>query len=360
MMTMHRNDEALDSVPGQVNTMSAALSVSHAAAALDEPPRLSRKTAPRPRGFRLDKTYYPLGFPVRVQSNTPLVLAAAERSWHASTPLFDRPPLRVEFKVDPDDGLVRTLPSTPQHELKDDKLFVTAGPENVLVADLKRGRAAGRVAECSVRCQRYFRYHFLEGAALSLISTQYCVPIHAACIEWEGRGMLLCGDSGAGKSTLAFASARSGCTYVSDDASYLVLGVNDRLVAGNCHSVRFRPSAQELFPEIAGRPVTPRAVGKPSIEVATATWPWVRTAPTAHVSFLVFLNRKWTGNQELVVAQADHVRAWFTSSLLPLKHLAERQDAALDHLLTCRAVEMRYHDLNWAIERLKRLARDGV
>lgn len=356
---MHRSEDVLGPTPDCVHTISDAPLSSRATLSPNLPEQRNRNVAASSRGCLIDRIYYPLGFPVRVHSNTPLVLAAADRSWKAFTPLFDRVPLQVEFKVTPDDGSVRTLPSMPQHEFKGDKLLVTAGPENVMVADLMKGCASGRVAECSVRCQRYFRYHFLEGAALSLISAQYCMPIHAACIESQGRGMLLCGNSGAGKSTLAFASARSGCTYISDDASYLVLGREDRLVVGNCHVVRFRPAAQELFPEIAGRPITPRAAGKPSIEVGTATWPYLRTSPTAHIDFLIFLNRSWTGNQELVAIHAERARAWIKSTALPLEHGAEMHDRVLDQLLTCRVFEMRYRDLSWGVQRLTQLGEYG-
>ena len=357
---MYNNEEGLDPFPTQVSTLSAlAPSLLHKTASY-EPIRSTKHGAGRARECRMDRVYYPLGFPVRVHANNPLVLTAAERSWGRFNPLFDRVPLSVKFRVEPDLRSIRTLPSAPHHEFKDGKLILSAGPENVLLADLKRGCAIGRISESSVRCQQYFRYHFLEGAVLSLICAQHCTPIHAACIEAEGKGMLLCGDSGEGKSTLAFASARSGCVYISDDASYLVFGSKSPLVVGNCHSVRFRPSAKELFPEIAGFPVTPRAAGKPSIEADTAIWPVLRTAPASLVRFIVFLNRKWIGDQQLVAVQADRARVWFESLRLPVNHRDDLHDAALDQLLTCRVFELRYHDLDWAVTRLKQLAKDGV
>ena len=93
----------------------------------------------------------------------------------------------------------------------------------------------------AVAHRNYMRYFFLEGPAQGHISTSHTTAIHAACVELEGTGILLCGDSGAGKSSLAYSSARAGWTYITDDGSYLVNNRTDRLVVGNCNLVRFRP-----------------------------------------------------------------------------------------------------------------------
>ena len=96
-------------------------------------------------------------------------------------------------------------------------------------------------------------------------------------------GLLLCGASGAGKSTLAYACARTGFTYTTDDASYVVWNVKRASIRGNAHQVRFRPSALSLFTELEGRELTPRTEGKPSIEVRTAELPYIATAVEAAV-----------------------------------------------------------------------------
>jgi hypothetical protein len=171
--------------------------------------------------------------------------------------------------------------------------------------------------------------------------------------------MLLCGDSGAGKSSLSYACARAGWTYVSDDASSLLNHGLDRLVTGNCHQVRFRPSAAELFPEIRGLEITPRAAGKPSIELPTAFFPEMICAPTAQVDFLVFLNRRAPGPPELVSYSKDAARHFMRQVLFGSAESLARQYAALERLLTAEVLELRYSDLNWAVQRLETLAREG-
>ena len=58
------------------------------------------------------------------------------------------------------------------------------------------------------------------------------------------------------RALLAYACARAGWTYVSDDGAFLVRGRDDRYAIGDPHSIRFRPDAPELFPELADRLAT--------------------------------------------------------------------------------------------------------
>ncbi len=108
-------------------------------------------------------------------------------------------------------------------------------PANFYIVDLLQGFSFGWVNAAAISHRNYFRYHFLEAAALAHIVNRHAAPVHAACVERQGRGVLLCGDSGAGKSSLAFACARAGWTYVTDDASFLINGESERRVVGNCH-----------------------------------------------------------------------------------------------------------------------------
>ena len=303
--------------------------------------------------------HFPLGFPVRVLSNSPEVLAAAKESWSAFHPVFHRGPLEILFDVKPGNGASHKLPPEPAHMQKDSLLMHVADIDNFFIADLKKGRAMGRVTKETAASSKYFRYHFLEAAALCMVSALRAVAVHAACVRIGGKGVLLCGESGDGKSTLAFAGSRSGWTYVTDDASYIPMDRDDRLVVGNCNQVRFRPSAAEIFPELAGRALTPRAAGKPSIEVRTEELPHLAIANSAYVDHIVFLNRKWSDAQELVPVRLASVWPWFTEALLSTAESRLAHERALTRLLGAGIFELRYRDLGWAIERLNQLAMKG-
>src|SRR5262249_20959431 len=127
-------------------------------------------------------------------------------------------------------------------------LTTFADPHNFDILDLATGFGFGWFTSATVRQKAFFRFHFLEGMAMTLLMAQHLAPVHAGCVSWNGSGILLCGDSGAGKSSLSYACAQRGWTFVTDDASAVVRSRHDRMVVGNSHRMRFRESAIDLFP----------------------------------------------------------------------------------------------------------------
>lgn len=311
------------------------------------------------RRLKHEAIFFPLGYPVRIVSNSHRVLEAAEQSWKCFPVLFHGEPIEVLLEMKAAAGSGGALPPAPTHTLDGSLLIEVADMDNFFIADLKRGRAMGRITPAAAECPRYLRYFFLEAAALSMISNTRAIAVHGACVRANGKGMLLCGDSGEGKSTLAYAGARGGWTYVSDDATYIPMDREDRLAVGNCTQVRFRPSAVQLFPELAGRPITPRAAGKPSIEVRTSEWPHIETANITPVDHVVFLNRRYSETEELVKLHSSTAWPWFKRHLISPPEMRPRQEAAFARLLSAGVFELRYRDLDWAIERINELAKKG-
>jgi len=305
------------------------------------------------------RIYFPLGYPLRVVCNSQRVLEAADQSWSDSQAMFHHEPLEFQLEVRAGAEPNEALPPSPAYMLHGSLLLEVANADNFFIADLKKGRAIGRVTPCAVACPRYLRYFFLEAAALSMISAMRAVAVHGACVRAGGKGVLLCGDSGEGKSTLAYAGTRAGWTYVSDDATYIPMDPEDRLAIGNCARIRFRPSGVALFPELAGRPITPRAAGKPSIEVRTAEWPEIATANATQVDHILFLNRRCTDMQELVPVHTSSVLPWFRQHLISPPEMRPAQEATLARLLNAGVFELRYSELGWAIDRINELARKG-
>jgi hypothetical protein len=302
-------------------------------------------------------TFYPLGFPVEIQTNSASVLAAAEQSWRHFRPQFEHPPLFLELGVSEDESPMADLPPTPVCRVRGHLLTSVADGRNFITSDLDHGFAFGWVTRTTAESPLYLRYHFVETAILSMLSRLRATALHAACVAPYGRGMLLCGDSGAGKSSLAFAGARSGWTYISDDASYLPLDRDDRLVVGNSHQIRFRDAGVQLFPELEGRSITPRAQGKPSIEVSTLEFPELITADSACVEYVVFLNRRNAATPGLHPFPREAALHWFLQETLPLA--SDAAEAAVRNLMGAEIFELRYTDLDWAVERLEQLALTG-
>jgi len=309
--------------------------------------------------LKYEALYFPMGYPVSLRSNSTEVLAAAKQSWGCFEQTFDDKPLEVlmEVRAGQDGGAI--LPPAPGHMLLDEMLLEIADADNFFVADLRAGRALGRVTPAAAGCWPYLRYFFLEAAALCMIASMRAVAIHGACVRAGGKGVLLCGDSGEGKSTLAYAGTRAGWTYVSDDATYVPIHREDRLVIGNCQQIRFRPSCVALFPELAGYSITPRAAGKPSIEIRTSEWTDFSTSNTTQIDHVVFLTRRHADTEELIRLRPSSVLPWFEQHLLAGRGIRSAQEATIARLLGGGVLELRYRDLGWAINRINELAEKG-
>ena len=307
--------------------------------------------------FPYTSLFFPLGFPMEIATNCRAVLEAAEESWGRFPRLFDVEPVRLQVGVTEGDS--RICPPTPVGRMCGHLVSNVADGENFVVTDLSRMQSSIWVTEAAVLHRDYFRYFFLESAALCCVSSRHATGVHAGCVALDGKGILLCGDSGAGKSTLTYACAEAGWTYVTDDGSYLVHGRTDRLVAGNCSLVRFRPTAEKLFPQLQGSDVMQRAgVGKPSIELPTLRDGHIHTANTAHVQYLVFLKRN-VEEQELAVFPKAVARLYVEQQLHCIPYRSGAHLQPLEALLQSETLELRYNDLDWAIERLTRLIREG-
>jgi len=303
-------------------------------------------------------TCFPLGFPVEIATNSPAVLAAARQSWGLFRPRFPHPPLKLRLGVssDPDGSPV---PPEPVTRARGHLMSHVADAYNFVHCDLNTGFAFGWITPQTAESTPYLRYHILEAAVLCMVATLRATPLHAACVSVAGHGMLLCGDSGAGKSSLAFAGARAGWTFTCDDASSLPMDRDDRMVIGNCHQIRLRDSGVQLFPELEGRGITPRVTGKPSIEIPTSELSGFITSESAIVDFIVFLNRCDVEKPELVPLMRETARSWFNHVPYGTPAVHAAQQASIRNLLEVPTFELRYTDLDWAVERLNTLARTG-
>jgi hypothetical protein len=256
------------------------------------------------------------------------------------------------------EGTSTECPPEPTYRYLQPLLICSADKDNYCVVDLEARHAKAVISQAALSHPLYAQY-FLLATPCTCISTGLATPIHAGCVALNGRGVLLCGDSGAGKSTLSYACARAGWTYVSDDASFLLNGGAQHLVTGDCHKVRFRPTAAALFPEMAGLEITPRAAGKPSIELQTTSMTHIACAQTTRVDFIVFLNRRGGDRQELLTYSREVARQFMRQVLFGPRRSVAAQYEAIERLLTQDVFELRYSALEPAIDHLRELVLKG-
>jgi hypothetical protein len=306
----------------------------------------------------LEAIYHPLGFSVEIATNSPEVLEGAEESWGHFRKVFPEPPVQIRIGVL--EGGRAECPPAPVVRAQRNLLTQIADRENFAACDLREGFAFAWLTPAVVNNRAYLRYHFLEGTAWHLLVPLYLTPLHGACVQKAGRGVLLCGESGAGKSSLAFACARGGWTFLTDDSSCLIRRRPGRVVTGNPYQMRFDESAMELFPELKDQRITPRATGGRAIELATASMPEIATTSECSVDYIVFLNRGEPQPPGLAPFPKNIALQWFERVLCyGEKAAVAAQKTSLRNLLTAKIFEMRYSDLDMAVKLLEGLVHEG-
>lgn len=299
------------------------------------------------------KDFYPLGYSVEIITNEPEVLAAAEESFGHIRILREKTSLQIRIGVSHGSGA--ECPPEPTRREYNHLYSLVADGENQAMLDLATGTNFTWITNAAVRNRLYLRYNFLEKTVYLLLGAAVVTDIHAACVSRHGKGILLCGHSGAGKSTLAYACARAGWTYTSDDTSYIINNSENHRVIGHCHRARFRPSAKALFPELRGLALTPRMEGKPSIEVSTADLPVQNKSPEATVDCVVFLNRIAGAALSVVRLPNGTATQRLRRELYSAGDVRSKHEKILEKLWDIPTFELKYDCLGEGIQALELL-----
>jgi hypothetical protein len=233
--------------------------------------------------------YCPMGIQVEIETNSAAVQSAAAQMWGRYPPV--RGNSSVTFRIAVADRCASVPPraSTPLGQAH--LVSMVHGPDNFAACDLRASFGFAWLTQDVANDSAYLRYHFLEPAVYLMINALHFSPVHASCVALNGRALVLCGDSGAGKTTLAYACAKRGWTYLSDDATHVVRDRSDRTVVGRPFSIRFRDTAQNIFPELNAWPVQRRPNGKLDLEIDTSELR-IPIALESQACAVVFLNRR--------------------------------------------------------------------
>jgi hypothetical protein len=297
--------------------------------------------------------YYPMGVPVEIATNSAAVHSVAERMW-------GRYPVARGGSVTLRIAVSDRIPVVPPHASiplgQGHLISMIHGPDNFAVCDLNAAFGFAWLTQDVANDGPYLRYHFLEPAVYLMIDAWRLSPIHASCVALDGRALVLCGDSGAGKTTLAYACAKKGWTYLSDDATHIVRGRLDRTVVGRPFSIRFRATARNLFPELSAWPAEHRPNGKLDIEIDTSDL-GIPVALESRACGMVFLNRKPEGAPEQVipVPATEALREFSKVVCFGDDCIRAEQLRTLREFTELPAVELTYGDLAGAETVLRRI-----
>ncbi|MGA2534618.1 MAG: aldolase [Terracidiphilus sp.] len=300
------------------------------------------------------KTFFPLGYPVEIVTNDTAVLEAAEESFRHARLSRNNVTLQIRVGVSQDGS--SECPPEPTRREYNHLYSLVADVHNQALLDLRSLINFTWVTKTTVNNRLYLRYNFLEKVVYLLLGASAVTDLHAACVSRNGKGILLIGDSGAGKSTLAYACARAGWTFTSDDTSYLINDSTVPRVIGHSHRARFRPSAKELFPELQRFGLTPRIEGKPSIEVPISELPVENSAPEANVDLIVYLNRGPSAAGSLIRLPHGTATERTCSDLYSAGEIRAKHEGILQILSDIPTYELQYRDLSQGIVLLDRLS----
>lgn len=300
----------------------------------------------------LRRTFFPLGYPLVLETNSRDVMLAAEEGWGASERMFHQDPVRICLGVSGNDG---EPPAAPHIRAREHLMSIIADADNSMLCDFDRGFGFGWVTPGTAADRAWLRYQFLTPAGIALAQQRAFAPLHGALVTRQGTGVMLCGESCAGKTTLAYACARAGWTYVSDDGTFLVRGRGDRYAIGDSHRIRFRADARELFSELANHVPSVRPNGKLGIEVPTRDL-GISTAPGWVVDHVVFLNREHRGQASVEPYPKDlALEYWARYAVLGPARIQAEQRCSHELLLGAHLWKMQYSQLAGAVSRLERL-----
>ena len=291
----------------------------------------------------LKATIYPLGFAVEFQTNSREIIRLACEHWGAFPQVFSEQAVRLKIAV-AEGGLLET----PVYRAQEHLLTIVAGSENFAVCDLRNGFGFAWFTTQAVAAGHQLRYSILDAMVYSILSSLHLTAIHAACVSREDSGILLCGPPGAGKSSLAYACARRGFRFVSDDVTYFLRRDEDRSLIGKPFQMRFRDSAADLFPDLRRF-----SASEGPFELTTNQLPEIRTALRCRADRLIFLARQDSGLACLVPVPQEEARQRLERELPILDpHSYREQLASLDRLLEAQILELCYCDLNEAVDLL--------
>lgn len=289
----------------------------------------------------LTAEFHPLGFPLRLATNSAEVLEAAACAWRSFPAAFPLDPIHLRVVVEPG-----AEPPSPPFFRAQQHLIVISGGANFAVCDHTRRFAFCRLNSAAAADRDFVSYYFLEAMALFTLTQLHVTPVHAACVARGGRGLMLCGESGAGKSTLAYACARRGWTYISDNESWL-LRSDARTMLGNPSRIRLRDTAVELFPELAARPAV-NFNGKRSIILETAG---LNIAFDCRPERIVFLER--TGQPASFTPVAGAAESLLSAVIHYTPEVRRQHRLSLERFAAIPAFRLRYRGLDDAIPALE-------
>ncbi len=205
-------------------------------------------------------------------------------------------------------------PSFPHFRGLGHLVFAMFGTNGFVNFDLLARRAIGLLSPAAARDPHFWNTQLLPITIGLLGATVGVAPLHCACLDRCGDGLLIAGDSGAGKSTLTAALAKRGFAVVSDDWTY-VRSQSGKLVAhGMFAPVKLLPDTVRYFPELRHSAPERTLNGEIAHEVDPARMFHSKVKGFSHPKWVLLLQRTHVPGCSFVPCRPEHLTQFFEKS----------------------------------------------
>ena len=259
-------------------------------------------------------------------TNSLEVLQSAAR-WRQEAPLQCSASFEMEVFVD--SAMDNTADQAAFFRGHRHLVFALIPPRSLVTYDLLRRRVHA-VLSVAAECDRLFWNNLLLPITIGVLGTTVgVVPLHCACLDRNGSGLLVAGVSGAGKSTLSAALAELGFSFVSDDWTYISKDGSILIAHGLSSPVKLLPDTARFFPRL--RDLVPRTTmnGELAYEIDPSRTEGFTVKRHSYPRRILFLERTSTSGCDFVPCRADYVRSFFEGN-------AERLPDELVDAKACR------------------------
>ena len=267
--------------------------------------RFERHTLP----FRTDFTI--AGTRCLIATNSHQILSAAA-NWKPAATCPDGATFEMEVIVDP------SMDADPDRSTHFRGLrhlvFAFLPPRSFVTYDLRRKRVHALLSSAAATDHAFWNALLLPITIGVLGTTIGVAPLHCACLERDGAGVLVAGVSGAGKSTLSAALAQRGFAFISDDWTYLSVSPSGLTAHGLSAPLKLLPDTVRFFPQL--RNFSPRRSlnGEMAYELDPGGSFACRVKAATAPRHLFFLERARTSGSSVVPCSPRFVRDFFESS----------------------------------------------
>jgi hypothetical protein len=220
------------------------------------------------------------------------------------------------------------------------------GSSNVFVFDILRRTLSASVSASVARDDRFWKEKLIPITLGVLGSAMGLVPVHCACLESDGDGLLIAGVSGAGKSTLSVALSMEGFGYISDDWTYLSQRRDGIVAHGTTAPLKLLPDAVRHFQGSQGHSLQTSMNGELAYEIDIAEAFGAHVMRECEPRWLIFLERMHRAGTEFTPMSPAEIRSHVNCSVerLPpqLHEAAAIRDETLKRVTLLPAWRFRY------------------